>query len=277
VSRRSSQTTDGDERVDVRENRLKARWRAGEAVVGAWLSIPDAVVAEAVAGSGFDYCCVDMQHGLADYPAMVQMLQAISTTECTPIVRVPWNEPGIIGRVLDAGAMGVVIPMVNSPAEARAAVAACRYHPDGARSFGPLRASLYGGPDYFQHANREVACIPMIETRDAIGCLEQILEVSGIDAVYVGPADLAVTYGLPPGVDNPDPAYQEALAKVVAGCRAQAIAPGIHSSGAVAATRLAQGFQMVTASADFGAVVSGVRRDLGQARGAPAEGTRSLY
>ena len=161
------------------------------------------MVAEAVAGCDFDYCCVDMQHGLADYPAMVRMLQAISTTECTPVVRVPWNEPGIIGRVLDAGAMGVVIPMVNSVAEAHAAVAACRYHPDGARSFGPLRASLYGGPDYFTHANREVACIPMIETREAIGCLEQILEVTGIDAVYVGPADLAVTYGLPPGRGQP--------------------------------------------------------------------------
>ena len=261
----------------MRENRLKARWRAGEAAVGAWLSIPDAVVAEAVAGSGFDYCCVDMQHGLADYPAMVGMLQAISTTDCTPVVRVPWNEPGIIGRVLDAGAMGVVIPMVNSVAEAQAAVAACRYHPDGARSFGPLRATLYGGPDYFTHANREVACIPMIETRDAIGRLDQILDVAGIDAVYVGPADLAVTYGLPPGVDNPDPDYQAALAQVVSGCRARGIAPGIHSNGPVAATRLAQGFQMVTASADFGAAVAGVRRDLGQARGAPADGTRSLY
>jgi 4-hydroxy-2-oxoheptanedioate aldolase len=219
-----------------------------------------------------------MQHGLADYGAMVSMLQAISTTDATPIVRVPWNEPGIIGRVLDAGAMGVVIPMVNSVAEARAAVAACRYHPDGARSFGPLRATLYGGADYYQHANREVACIPMIETREAIGGLDDILDVVGIDAVYVGPADLAITYGLPPGVENPDPDYQAALAKVVGGCRARGIAPGIHSSGQVASTRVAQGFQMVTASSDFGAATAGVRRDLSQARtGVPAEGTRSLY
>jgi 4-hydroxy-2-oxoheptanedioate aldolase len=263
----------------MRENRLKATWRAGGAALGVWLSIPDAVVAEGIAGSGaVDYCCVDMQHGLADYSTMVSMLQAISTSDCTPIVRVPWNEPGIIGRVLDAGAMGVVIPMVNSVAEARAAVAACRYHPDGARSYGPVRASLYGGPDYYEHANREVACIPMIETREAISGLDAILDVAGIDAVYVGPADLAITYGLPPGVDNPDPDYQEALAAVVRGCRARGIAPGIHSSGTVAATRVAQGFQMVTASADFGAAVSGVRRDLAQARKAevPA-GTRSLY
>jgi 4-hydroxy-2-oxoheptanedioate aldolase len=262
----------------MRENRLKAKWRAGEAALGAWLSIPDAVVAEAVAGSGFDYCCVDMQHGLADYASMVAMLQAISTTDCTPVVRVPWNEPGIIGRVLDAGAMGVVIPMVNSVPEARAAVSTCRNYPDGARSFGPLRAGLYGGPDYYEHANREVACIPMIETRDAIGGLDAILDVPGIDAVYVGPADLAITFGLPPGVDNPDPDYQAAFEKVVSGCRSRGIAPGIHSSGPVAATRLAQGFQMVTASSDFAALSAGVRRELSQARNTePPAGTRSLY
>ena len=256
---------------------LNTLWRDGNTTLGAWLSLRDPLLAEVAATSGYDYVCVDMQHGMSDLGQVVAMLHAMARTPTVPIVRVPWNEQGIIGRVLDAGAMGVVIPMVNSVAEAQAAVAACRYHPDGARSFGPLRATLYGGPDYFTHANREVACIPMIETRDAIGRLDQILDVAGIDAVYVGPADLAVTYGLPPGVDNPDPDYQAALAQVVSGCRARGIAPGIHSNGPVAATRLAQGFQMVTASADFGAVVAGVRRDLGQARGAPADGTRSLY
>lgn len=262
----------------MRENRLKAKWRAGEPTFGVWLSIPDSVVAEAVAQAGFDYCCVDMQHGLADYSTAVSMLQAISTTDCTPIVRVPWNEPGIIGRMLDAGAMGVVIPMVNSVDEARAATQACRYHPAGFRSFGPLRATIYAGADYFDGANEQVACIPMIETRRAVDDLDAILDVPGIDAVYVGPADLAVTYGVAPGVDNPDPDYQKALAKVVSTCRGRGIVPGIHCTGQLAATRAVQGFQMITASADFGAVTSGVRRDLAQARkGEVAEGVKSLY
>ena len=263
----------------MHENRLKAKWRAGEPTFGAWLAIPSPVVAEALAHAGFDYCCVDMQHGLADYRETVAMLQAISTcSDCTPVVRVPWNEPGIIGRVLDAGAMGVVIPMVNSVAEARAAVTACRYHPDGQRSFGPLRAAVWAGADYYDDANREVACIPMIESRQAVSDLDQILDVAGIDAVYVGPADLAVSYELAPGVDNPDPGYQEALAKVVSACRARGIAPGIHSAGSLAGTRVSQGFQMVTASSDFAAATAGARRDLGQARqGGAAEGARSVY
>jgi 4-hydroxy-2-oxoheptanedioate aldolase len=191
---------------------------------------------------------------------------------------VPWNEPGIIGRMLDAGAMGIVIPMVNSVDEARAVTGACRYHPAGYRSFGPIRATIYSGADYYDAANEEIACIPMIETRRAIDDLDAILDVPGIDAVYVGPADLAITYGVAPGVDNPDPDYQKGLAKVVSSCRARGIVPGIHSNGPLAATRAVQGFQLITASADFGAVTSGMRRDLAQARkGEVAEGVKSLY
>jgi 4-hydroxy-2-oxoheptanedioate aldolase len=263
----------------MRENRLKAKWRAGQPTLGVWLAIPSPVVAEALAQAGFDYCCVDMQHGLADYSQTVSMLQAISTSsDCTPVVRVPWNEPGIIGRVLDAGALGVVIPMVNSPAEARAAVSACRYHPQGQRSFGPLRAAVWAGPDYYDSANQEVACIPMIESRQAVEGLDDILDVGGIDAVYVGPADLAVSYELAPGVDNPDPGYQAALAAIVAGCQARGIAPGIHCTGPLSPTRVAQGFRMVTATSDFAAATAGTRKDLALARqGATAETARSVY
>lgn len=261
----------------MRENALKAKWRAGEATFGAWLAIPDPVVAEAAARAGFDYVCVDLQHGLADFRQCVGMLQAISTTDVTPIVRVPWNEPGIIGRVLDAGAMGVVIPMVNTPDEARAAVAACRYAPDGARSYGPVRAAMYAGADYHQRANREIACIPMIETKEAIEGLDAILDVPGIDAAYIGPADLSITYGLPPGPDNGGP-FPAALEAVVRGCRARGIAPGFHANPALAATRAAQGFQMVTASADLGALRATFRSDVERARGGDVvEGTRSLY
>jgi 4-hydroxy-2-oxoheptanedioate aldolase len=248
------------------ENRLKAKWAAGEPTFGAWLAIPSPLVAEAVAGAGFDYVCVDMQHGVADYQVAITMLAAMRSGDTTPIVRVPWNEPGIIGRMLDAGALGIVIPMVNSVEEARTAVAACRYAPDGARSFGPIRASLVHGATYYADANREIACIPMIETVQAVDGLEQILDVPGIDAVYIGPADLSITYGLPPAVDNPGTVFDDALAKVVGCCQARGITPGIHSNATVAPKRVASGFRMVTVSADLGAVTTAMRGELKQAR-----------
>lgn len=261
----------------MRTSSLKAKWRAGEQTFGAWLAIPDVVVAEAAGQAGFDYVCIDLQHGLADYTACVAMLAAISRGESTPVVRVPWNEPGIIGRVLDAGAMGVVIPMVNNAEEAQRAVAACRYAPEGHRSFGPLRASVYAGRDYYEHANAEVSCIPMVETKEAIDNLDAILDTPGVDAAYIGPADLSVTYGLPPAPDNDGP-FPKALEAVVQGCRRRGVTPGIHANASLAPTRAAQGFGMVTASADFGALVAGFARDLKAARtGEPAAGVTSLY
>lgn len=244
------------------ENRLKAKWRAGEATFGAWLAIPSPLVAEGVAMAGFDYVCVDMQHGVADYQQCIAMLAAMRGTDTTPIVRVPWNEPGIIGRVLDAGALGVVIPMVNSAADARAAVAACRYAPAGARSFGPIRAAMALGADYYSWANDEIACIPMVETKQAVSQLDEILSVPGIDAAYVGPADLSVTYGLPPGVDNPGTEFDVAIATIVDGCQRHGVIPGIHSTAAVGPKRVEGGFKMITVSADLGAVLTGVRADL---------------
>jgi 4-hydroxy-2-oxoheptanedioate aldolase len=262
----------------MQENGLKAAWAAGRPTYGAWLAIPDPMVAESVARQGFDYCCIDMQHGFANYADVVRMLAAMSGHGPTLVVRVPWNEPGIIGRVLDAGAEGVIIPMVNSPEEAAAAVASCRYAPAGSRSFGPIRAATALGPGYYPEANANVACIPMIETRQAVEGLDAILAVPGIDAVYVGPADLALTYGVAPGPDNPDPAYQAALATVVSSCRARGIASGIHSNAQLAPTRVAQGFQMVTCSADFANVTAMAKADLAAARETAApDGVRSLY
>ena len=140
----------------MRENPLRAIWARGDAALGGWLTVPSSFSAEIMAHSGFDWVCVDMQHGLIDFSQMVHMLQGISSTDTAPLVRVPRNEPGIIGKSLDAGAWGVIVPMVNSGAEAQAAVAACRYAPVGIRSYGPLRANYYAGSDYFTRANDEV-------------------------------------------------------------------------------------------------------------------------
>ena len=261
----------------MRENAAKAKWRRGEVTHGAWLSIPSAFSAETVAHAGFDWVCIDMQHGVIDYQVAVTMLLALSTGDCTPIVRVPWNEPGIIGKMLDAGAMGIIIPMVNSVDEARAAVAACRYAPVGARSYGPTRAAMYAGADYFVNANEQVACIPMIETKRAVDSLDAILDVPGIDAVYVGPADLSITLGLPPGMDNGG-AFEEARLKIANACAARGITPGIHSNAALAPKHAAAGYRMITIHSDIAAIASGAAADLAFVRGnAPGAANKTGY
>jgi 4-hydroxy-2-oxoheptanedioate aldolase len=260
----------------MRLNTVKARWAAGETTYGGWLSIANTFTAEVMAHQGFDWLCIDLQHGVIDYPAAVTMLQVIGTTDTIPFVRVPWNEPGIIGKVLDAGAMGVIIPLVNSPGEARAAVGACRYPPDGYRSYGPTRAAYYAGADYFDGANREIACIPMIETRQALDRLDEILAVPGIDAVYVGPADLSITLGLPPRMDNVG-AFEEARLRIAAACKERGIAAGIHANASLAARHAAAGYQMITVSGDAGALAAQAAADLRQARGVGERPGRAVY
>jgi len=261
----------------MRENAVKAAWRAGRVAYGAWLGIPSSFSAEVVAHQGFDYITVDMQHGLIDYQVAVTMLQAISTTNATPFVRVPWNEPGIIGKMLDAGAYGIIIPMVNSVAEAQAAVGACRYAPAGYRSFGPVRAAYYGGADYATRANDEIACIPMIETTRAIAQLDDILAVPGIDAVYVGPADLSLTLGLPPRMDNTDASFEEARMTIVNACKKHNVIAGIHANAQIASRHSEAGYQMITISSDTGALAAGTAKDLRSVRGASDASGQPVY
>ena len=247
---------------------LKTVWNDGGTALGGWLSLREPLLAEAAANSGYDYVCIDMQHGLSDYEQTVTLLHAMARLPAVPIVRVPWNEQGIIGRVLDAGAMGVIIPMVNSAEEARRAVAACRFAPRGARSFGPLVAGTRYGAGYFGGADDLVACIPMIETRQAVEAIDDILAVDGIDAVYVGPADLSITYGLQPGVDNPGEPFDGALARVVDSCQRHGVVPGIHAIASLAAKRHQGGFRMITVGNDAGAAMTGLRADASTARSA---------
>lgn len=260
----------------MRKNTAKEKWARGEVTYGAWLSVPSSFSAEVMAHQGFDWLCIDMQHGVVDYQVAVTMLQAISTTDTIPFVRAPWNEPGIIGKMLDAGALGVIIPMVNSVAEATAAVAACRYFPAGSRSFGPTRAAYYAGADYFADANNQVACIPMIETKQAVERLDDILAVPGIDAVYVGPADLSITLGLPPGMNNGG-AFEEARLRIAGRCAALGVTAGIHANASLAEKHASAGYRMITVSGDAGSIAAGSAADLKVARGAPAAGQKAAY
>ncbi len=241
---------------------LKARWAAGEATLGAWCMIPSALTAEALGRAGFDWVLIDMQHGCMDYETALSMIRAIDLSGAAPIVRVPWNDPGIIGRVLDAGALGVVIPMIQSAEEARCAVDACLYPPAGSRSFGPIRVGLRDGPGYFATANTRIAVIPMIETAQALDEVDAIASTPGVDAIFVGPFDLSIALGLPPGDNDGKPAFDEAISKIATAAKQAGIATAVLSNAKVAPLRLKQGFQMVSVVTDINALTATARADL---------------
>ena len=254
----------------MRENRLRTLWKEGKAAVNGWLAIPNGFSAESMAHQGWDALTIDLQHGLIDYQAMVQMLQAISTTDTVPVVRVPWLEPGILMKTLDAGAYGVICPMVNTREDAQKLVAWTHYQPRGTRSFGPVRALLYGGADYPQHANDTIVTFAMIETAKALDNLDDILSVEGLDAIYIGPSDLSLSLGCRPVLDEVDPKAQQAIDHVLERAKAHGIVAGIHNAGCESALqRIAKGFQFVTVSSDARLMASGAQQVIAQMRAAP--------
>jgi 4-hydroxy-2-oxoheptanedioate aldolase len=261
----------------ARANRVRELWQAGKPVINSWLGIPSSFSAEVMAHAGWDSLVVDMQHGMIDYQMMVTMLQGISTTETVPLVRVPWNDPAYIQKALDAGAYGIICPMINSRAEAEQLVDSMRYAPLGHRSSGPIRASLYGGADYHAKANDIVVAFGMIETREAIDNLDQILSVKGLDAIYVGPSDLSISHGYPPGGDKPDEWMMQALKKVLDGCNKHGVKPGIHCGApAYAKQMIEMGFKFVTVGGDTRFVTMGAAGAVAEMRGsAPANPARA--
>lgn len=236
----------------MRPNRIRTAWDEGRAAVNVFLAIPDSFAAEFVASLPWDGATVDMQHGLADEAAAARMMQGISRHDAAPMVRVPWNDPATVMKVLDAGAYGVVCPMVNTRAEAERFVGACRYPPGGYRSSGPVRAALYAGDGYHEHANRTILTLAMIETREAVGNLDEICATPGLDALYVGPSDLSVSLGGPPGGDQRRPEVMEMIDAVLAAARRRGLRTGIHAlSAGYAGDMIAKGFDLVTLSSDL--------------------------
>ena len=260
----------------MRPNPLRAKWAAGQPAIGGWLSIPDPLTAGTMASADLDYVCIDMQHGLVGYSDAVHMLPAITVGGVTPIIRIPENSTANISTALDAGALGVVIPLVNSAEEAAAAVTSCRYPPLGARSFGATRAAAIEGPDYYDRANEEVACIPMIETLEAIDDLERILAVPGIDVAYVGPSDLSISMGYRPGT-SAEP-FLAMLDRIVEACNRHGVVPGIQAAPSTAADRLARGFRMVTVLSDIQTLRAAIGLAIDDARRIdPVERRSALY
>ena len=266
----------------ARANRVRELWAAGKPVINSWCSIPSSFSAEVMAHAGWDSLVVDMQHGMIDYQMMVTMLQGISTTDTTPMVRVPWNDPAHIQKALDAGAYGIVCPMINNRAEAEKFVGSMRYAPVGYRSSGPIRAALYGGADYHAKANDIVVAFGMIETQEALDKLDEILSVKGLDAVYIGPSDLSISLGYAPGGDKPDEWMMTALKKVLDGCKRHKVQPGIHCGAPAYAKKMIEmGFTFVTVGGDTRFVTMGGQAAIQEMRSGtpaiPATGSTSPY
>ncbi len=262
----------------MRENQLRKIWKSGGAVVNGWLAIANSFSAETMAHQGWESLTVDLQHGMVDYQAMVGMLQAISTTPTVPVVRVPWLEPGILMKVLDAGAYGVICPMVNTREDAQKLVAYTHYAPRGTRSFGPVRALLYGGADYPQHANDTIVTFAMIETAAALDNLDDILSVEGLDAIYIGPSDLSLALGCTPTFDDLDPRAAEAVDHILARAKAHGVIAGIHNGTPEAALqRIAKGFQFVTISSDARLMAAGAQQVVAKMRAAMAPQASGSY
>jgi 4-hydroxy-2-oxoheptanedioate aldolase len=236
----------------MRPNNVRTAWKQGKNVYNGWLMIPSSVSAELIARQGWDSVTIDMQHGLVDYTDAVPMLQAISVSESVPFVRVPSLESGIIGKMLDAGAYGIICPMVNTREQCELFVRSCRYAPLGQRSMGPVRATMYGGPDYAAHANDTVIAMAMIETEEAVRNLDDIMSTPGLDAIFVGPSDLSVSMGHSPGFDPKFPKVYDAIKKIAETAKKYNVVPGIHT-GSVEYTREmeALGYQFFAFLSEF--------------------------
>ena len=244
----------------MRANHLRELWASGKPVINGWCSMPGGFSAEIMANMGWDAVTVDTQHGVIGYAEMLAMLQAISTTAATPLVRVAWNNPGEVMRALDAGAYGVICPMINDAAECAAFVQACRYPPDGYRSSGPTRAAIYGGADYHAKANGEMLTFAMIETAAGLANVEAIVATPGLDGVYIGPSDLSLAMGGPPGQDSRAPSLLAAFDTILAACKARGVRVGVHTNSVAYSQHLiARGFDLVTVGSDTRYLGSGRR------------------
>lgn len=249
-------------------NGVKQRWADGKPVLNGWLSIANSFSAEIMAAQGYDCLTIDLQHGIVGYDGAVPMLQAIRASGVTPLIRVPWLDPADIMKALDAGAYGVICPMINTRAEAERLVSYVRYPPSGVRSFGPSRALYSAGPGYAAEADGEILCLAMIETAEAYANLEDILATPGLDGVYIGPADL--TLGLhggryAPGFDRREPEMIAAIRSILHAAHKAGKRAGLHNGTAdYAAEAVGWGFDLVTVSNDVrllaGAAEASVRK-----------------
>lgn len=239
----------------MKSNNIKKLWSEGKPVINGFLSIPCPLVSEVMAEQGYDALTIDLQHGIVDYQTSVAMMQAMRASPVVPMIRVPWLEPGAIMKALDAGAYGVVCPMINTAEQAALLVSCVRYPPVGIRSYGPSRASISAGSNYGPEADENMLCFAMIETLEAMCNLDAIAATPGLDGLYIGPADL--TIGLtgmryPNGFDREEPEIIEAIQRILATAHQHGKKAALHCGTAAYALRaLEWGFDMVTVANDM--------------------------
>ena len=269
-------------------NGIRSKWTAGKPVINGWLSMASSFAAEIMAEQGYDSLTIDLQHGFVGYEAATSMLQAMRASGVTPMVRVPWLDPADIMKALDAGAYGIICPMINTKEEAARLVSYMRYPPEGTRSFGPTRVNFSAGADYGQHANKQVLALAMIETAEAYANLDSIVSTPGLDGVYIGPADL--TLGLTgrkyaTGFDREEPEIVEAIQRILKAAHKAGIRAALHCGApAYAARAIGWGFDLVTLSNDVRllagaaqASVASTRKLLGEQGARPASTVSGGY
>ena len=247
----------------MRSNQVRSLWSEEKTAISGWLSIGNSYSAEIVGHSGVDCVTIDLQHAMTDISDMIHMLQAISATPAVPFVRVPGKDPTVIMKSLDAGAYGLICPLVNSADEARAFVDASMYPPAGSRSFGPSRGLLYGGANYVEHANDTIVRLAMIETREGLVAVREICEVDGLDGIFVGPNDLGLSFGKGTASDPTEKDVCVAIETCLAAARAAGKTAGIFCpNGQVARRRKDQGFRFVVPGSDANLLKSALSSEL---------------
>lgn len=256
-------------------NGIKKLWDDGKPALNGWLSIANPFSAEIMAAQGYDSLTVDTQHGVIDGQAAITMFQAMRASGVVPMARVPWLDPSAIMKAMDGGAYGIICPMINSRAQAAKLVSCMRYPPKGTRSFGPTRANFSAGSNYAAEANDEILCFAMIETAEAMDNLGEIVTTPGLDAVYIGPADLTlgVTQGrLAPGFDREEPEMVDAIKRILNAAHGAGIKAALHTgSPEYAAKAIGWGFDLVTADNDVRLLAGAAKTNVDKFRALLAE------
>ena len=262
----------------MKNHKLIKAWSNNQTTLNGWLAIPEGFSAEIMAHSGFDSLTIDMQHGVNDYLKTVDMLRAINTTETTTMVRVPWLDPAHVMKILDAGTNGIICPMINTKEEAQKLVEYSYYPPFGKRSFGPIRAKFVFEGDYAKTANDSLLIVAMIETQEALDNLDEILSVDGIDAVYIGPADLSFNLGYTPKFDQEEPFVVKTIEHILQTVKKHNKFAGIHNATAQYALKMkALGFDFVTVGSDANFMASAASNAVSTFRNSLEESTSSSY
>ncbi|MAV82169.1 MAG: 2,4-dihydroxyhept-2-ene-1,7-dioic acid aldolase [Pelagibacteraceae bacterium] len=242
------------------ENKLKKLWANNKPSLNGWLSIPSPFGAEIMAEQGYDSLTIDMQHGAIDYSDCLSMLQAMRASGVVPIARIPWLDHENVMKALDAGCLGLICPMVDTRVQAEELVSYCKYPPNGVRSFGPSRANISLGSNYWKESEKSIFCLAMIETQEAYDNVEEIASTPGLDGLYIGPADLTLGLGkgkLSPGFDREEPMMLEAIKNILAAAKKNNKVAALHcGSPEYAAKGVTWGFDMVTISNDIRLLVS---------------------